>query len=100
MLASRRELLAAAGAVSALPLLSAFARPAGNAGLRTTVDALAEDYLTLVPETATNLGLDSGARGKLAAQLDDLSRAGVAKRAAFFDGYARRVGAIDRASLD
>jgi len=100
MLASRRELLAVAGAASVLPLLSACARPASNAGLRATVDALAEDYLALVPETATNLGLDSGARGKLAAQLDDLSRAGIAKRATFFEGYARRLGAIDRASLD
>jgi uncharacterized protein (DUF885 family) len=99
MFASRRELLAVAGAAGALPLLSAFAAPAGDARLRATADALSEDYLAVAPETATNLGLDSGARAKLASRLDDLSRAGVARRAALVDEYTRRVGAIDRALL-
>jgi uncharacterized protein (DUF885 family) len=100
MFASRREILVAAGAASALPFLSAFARPATDARLHATVDALAEDYLALSPETATNLGLDTGARVKLASRLDDFSRNGVGQRAALVGDYTRRIGAIDRASLD
>ncbi len=99
MIASRREVIAAAGAAAAFPLLSGFAMPAADAGLRATADALAEDYLRASPETATNVGLDTGVRSALAARLDDLSRSGVAQRAALAADYGRRIGAIDRASL-
>jgi uncharacterized protein (DUF885 family) len=97
---SRRDFLAAAAAAGALPLLSAFAVPASDSRLRATVDALAEDYLASAPETATNLGLDAGARAPLASRLDDLSGTGVARRAAIVDDYARRIAAIDPAALD
>lgn len=97
---SRRDILAAAGAAGALPLFPAFAAPAANGRLRATVDALAEDYLASAPETATSLGLDAGVRAGLASKLDDLSAAGIARRAALVDEYARRIAAIDLASLD
>jgi uncharacterized protein (DUF885 family) len=99
MLASRRDILAAAGAASALPLLSGFALPASDARMRALLDRLVEDYLRGLPESATNLGLDSGPRAALAARLDDLSRSGVAQRAALVADYAKRIAAIDRATL-
>ena len=90
---SRRELLslllaAAACGRRATPGAATPASP-GDTQALTLLDQIAEDLLRLFPETATSLGIDTGARAALRSQLADRSVDGV-----------RRVAAQVRASLD
>ena len=85
-LINRREALAALASTAALPLLpgctndSAPSAPAAPAP--TDQDALAlldqigESYLRFAPESATSLGIDTGARAALRSQLADRSAEG------------------------
>jgi uncharacterized protein (DUF885 family) len=102
---NRRRLLLAAAASG---LAAAARRPArdaphaaapGDAALGRYFDQVSERYLKAQPETATSLGLDTGARSGLKSQLADASMAYVeADRAMCRDGLAT-LAAIPDASL-
>ena len=80
---TRREALAALASVAALPLLSACddGRPS-TPGTKNESDAvallnsIADNLLKLLPESATSLGLDVGARASLRSHLSDRSANG------------------------
>ena len=61
----------------------------------TLLDQIAEDLLRLFPETATSLGIDTGARAALRSQLADRSAEGVARVRA----HVERIGTLPTASL-
>lgn len=100
---TRRHLIttsAAAMAYAASPAMArAVATRAPGTGFREAIDAFADDELTLAPETATSLGVDTGARASLRAQLSDNSPAGKARFAALTDSMMVRLNGIDRAAL-
>ena len=80
---SRREALAALAAAAALPLVNGCSRggsPAAassnDANALNVLDSAADNLLRLQPESATSLGIDSGARAALRSQLADRSEAG------------------------
>ena len=82
---SRREALAALASAAALPLVSACGRndaapPAPAAATETDaralLDGVADNLLRLLPESATSLGIDTGARAALRSQLADRSQEG------------------------
>jgi uncharacterized protein (DUF885 family) len=84
-LMSRREVIAALASTAALPLVPACGRDRANTAIAPTTtgaDALkllneiAENYLRLFPESATQLGIDTGARAALRSQLSDRSAEG------------------------
>src|SRR5688572_8338290 len=83
-LISRREALAALASTAVVPLASGCrSERAGiapgtkiEANVRALLDELAENLLRLVPESATSLGIDTGARASLRAQLTDRSASG------------------------
>ncbi len=102
---TRRTLLStgtAAAGLAAAPALAkvAAAKPAAAASpFRKTIDAIAEEALVFSPETATSLGIDTGARAGLRAKLSDGSVAGNARIAASVGNMMKRLKAIDRKSL-
>src|SRR6185312_15499644 len=86
---SRREALTALASAAALPLMSSCGRDSGpqaappssaststDADALTLLDSVADDLLKLQPESATSLGIDTGARAALRSQLADRSEAG------------------------
>jgi uncharacterized protein (DUF885 family) len=78
----RRHFLASAAAVSvagALPLRAAAVAANRDTALRAMLDRFFYARLDGSPEQATRLGLDTGARAALKAQLDDESAAGQAR---------------------
>ena len=89
-LINRREALAALASTTALPLLSACAdqpspastpSAAGNleADAQALLEQIGENYLRFAPESATSLGVDTGARAPLRSQLTDRSAEGQQK---------------------
>lgn len=87
-LISRRDALAVLASTAAVPMLPACnsSQPAIPATpMSTDTDALAlldqigENYLRFAPESATSLGVDTGARAALRSQLTDRSPDGVRK---------------------
>ena len=107
LLISRREALAALASTAVLPLASgcrsdpAVIPPAATieADARAVLDELAENLLRLLPESATSLGLDSGARASLRAQLTDRSAPGQQRIAAQLEGDLARANALDTSGL-
>jgi len=83
---TRRALLSsgsvAAGIAATPALAKVAARAARPTAFRQTIDGFAEEVLQLSPETATSLGVDTGARAGLRAKLSDGSEAGNARFAA------------------
>jgi len=79
---SRREALAALAAAAALPVTGCSrggspAAPASNdADALNVLDSAADHFLRLQPESATSLGIDTGARAPLRSRLADRSEAG------------------------
>lgn len=104
MAVDRRQLLlgaAAAGVAASAPGLS-WAAPAGpvaNPDLAALLDAFVQEMLVDSPETATSLGLDSGANAGLKSRLSDASAAGRRASIAAFEARRKRLRAIDHASL-
>jgi uncharacterized protein (DUF885 family) len=99
---NRRDLVAAASAAFALtPFAAARAQtdtPEG-AKLNALLDGFFQEGLRRNPESATQLGLDTGANADLRHNLADQSAAGIAEaRAANLDQLAR-LKTIDRAAL-
>lgn len=107
-LLSRREMLAALASAAALPLLSACgaARTSvpGAAGSAdgdaiALLDRIGNDLLNLFPESATSLGLDTGARAGLRAKLTDRSPAGEELIARQLRGDLAALAAVDTGRL-
>ena len=100
---SRRALIssgaAAAGAAATPALAKVAAKAAQPASFRATIDGIAEDVLRFSPETATSLGVDTGARAGLRAKLSDGSAAGNAKFATAIGGMMTRIHQVDRKAL-
>jgi uncharacterized protein (DUF885 family) len=99
---SRRELLLAAlsaTAIGAVPGLAWAAATPADTSFAKLLDDIAEEVLRLSPTGATGLGLDSGARAALKAQLEDLSPAGDQAWAAEVKSIQARLHAVNRASL-
>ncbi|AHG92927.1 protein of unknown function DUF885 (plasmid) [Gemmatirosa kalamazoonensis] len=105
---NRRELLAALASAATLPLLPGCARgrvtpptspaPRGGAALAVLND-VGENLLRLFPESATQLGIDTGARAELRSRLTDRSAEGRRRIAAQVRADLDRVDAIDTAGL-
>jgi hypothetical protein len=102
---SRREVLAALASTAALPFLSACAgegTPDSGSNEPTALTLLnqcAEDLLTLFPESATSLGIDTGNRAGLRAQLADRSESGKQRIAEQVRAGLARVNAFDATGL-
>jgi uncharacterized protein (DUF885 family) len=82
-LISRREALATIASTVSLQLMSACSREraaaptsTAEADARRLLDEIAEHLIHLAPETATSLGIDTGARASLRSQLADRSAEG------------------------
>ncbi|MBB4634065.1 DUF885 domain-containing protein [Longimicrobium terrae] len=106
-LLTRREMLAALAA-AALPLVSACGAaiaPVSSAAGGADGDAVAlldrigNDLLNLFPESATSLGLDTGARAGLRAQLTDRSPAGEERIARQLRADLAALAAVDGSRL-
>ncbi|HEX4913403.1 MAG TPA: DUF885 domain-containing protein [Vicinamibacterales bacterium] len=107
---NRREALAALASTAALPLLHGCssnstpppAATASNAQSEATrlLDDIGESYLRFAPESATSLGIDTGARAALRSQLADRSGEGVQKIANQVRQDLERVKAFDASGLD
>ena len=80
---TRRALLSSGSAAVGLASAPTFAKVAARAGrpasFRETIDEFADEVLQALPETATSLGVDKGARAGLRAKLSDGSAAGNAR---------------------
>jgi uncharacterized protein (DUF885 family) len=105
-LITRREVLAALAAAAALPLLPACAAQRGPAPLGTNdsdalvlLESVANNLLALLPEQATSLGVDTGARAALRSQLTDRSAVGQRRIAALLKADLARVDAFDTRAL-
>ena len=95
----RRELLLSGAALAlAEPALARASKPAkpGFAGL---LDRFADEILQLSPETATNLGLDKGARAALKYKLSDDSPAAETRWNTQMKSMRLRLAAVDRNKL-
>ncbi len=105
-LLTRREAIAALAGAATLPLMSACTRePASTvtthteAGARALLDDIGNSLLRRVPETATSLGLDTGARAELRSQLMDRSAEGQQAIASLLRQDLERARAFDATGL-
>jgi uncharacterized protein (DUF885 family) len=106
-LISRREALAALASTAVVPLTSGCrSEPAASApattieaDARALLDELADNLLRLLPESATSLGIDTGARAPLRAQLTDRSAAGPRRIASQLKSDLERANALDTSGL-
>jgi len=102
---SRREAVAALAAGTALPLLSGCAntlattRPSTDAQASALLDSIAENLLSLSPESATSLGIDKGPRAALRSQLSDRSALGQQRLRNTLAADLLRANAIDASGL-
>ena len=106
---TRRQALAAAASTTLLSactmrspaaLASASAKPRiDEAQANALLDSIAENLITLSPESATSLGIDKGTRAGLRSRLSDRSAAGQARIAAVVRSDLARVNAVDLSAL-
>jgi len=105
---SRREALAALASAAALPIVSACQKesaitppPAGpsEADAKALLESVGDNLLRLAPETATSLGLDTGARAALRSQLADRSAEGQKRLAEQVRTDLERVNAFNASGL-
>ena len=97
---NRREVIVATASALAAPSGAPAAQGQGaDARLRNLFDAFVAEDLAAHPETATQLGLDTGVYAVLRAKLTDVSAAGVAAAKALTRDQQRRLAAIGRADL-
>ncbi len=99
---SRRQVMQSGAAAAAIAGTARAAQP-GPSSAATAFDpmlaAFANEILLLSPETATQLGVDTGALAGLKSQLGDASPAGDAKWAAQVHAMQARLLQVDRAAL-
>ena len=109
---TRREALAALASAATLPLMSGCGRdgaappsappsapPNGEAAALALLDSVADNLLRLYPETATSLGIDTGARAALRSQLADRSAEGQQRLAKQVRADLERINASATAGL-
>ena len=106
---TRREVLAALASIAAVPLVSACtgdrsaasatASAPNEAKALALLDELGENFIHIVPEQATSLGIDIGARAGLRSLLTDRSAEGVQKFAAQLRTDLARLNAFDTSGL-
>jgi uncharacterized protein (DUF885 family) len=104
---NRREAIAAVLSSAVLPLLSACGRepssaaavPNADTDALALLDRLADDLLRLSPESATSLGIDTGARAGLRSALGDRSAEGQQRLASQIRGDLERVRGVDTSRL-
>ncbi len=103
---NRREVIATLLSAAALPLMPACAHddaasstPSGDAGALALLNDVGENLTRLLPEVATQLGLDTGARAALRSQLMDRSAGGRQHIADVVRADLARVNAIDVSTL-
>jgi uncharacterized protein (DUF885 family) len=106
LLMTRRDAIATLASTAALPLMAGCRQePASTASATNDADALAlldevaDNLLRLVPESATSLGIDTGARAALRAQLMDRSAAGQQRIASQLRHDLERANALDTSGL-
>src|SRR6516162_6841873 len=105
LLITRREAIAAL--VSAMPLVYGCARQNtpgestanSDANAVALLDSIAENLLRLNPETATSLGIDTGARAALRSELVDRSAEGTKKFADQVRADLEKAKALDTSGL-
>ncbi len=100
---TRRSLLQSAGAAGAMAFVPACTRVAAGAPATEADAALAETaeaFMAMYPESATTLGIDTGARAGLKSRLTDRSPAGQQAIATRLDGLIARLRGIDQTGLD
>jgi uncharacterized protein (DUF885 family) len=105
-LLSRREAIAALASAAALSLMPACARDGApppsapnEADALALLDGLADNLLRLLPESATSLGIDTGARAALRSQLADRSAEGQQRVAKQLRADLERVNAFNASGL-
>jgi uncharacterized protein (DUF885 family) len=99
--------MTAIASAAALPLLPGCTREEGTksssttteAAARALLDELADQLLRLLPESATSLGIDTGARSSLRSQLTDRSAQGQQRIAQQLRADLARVNAFDASGL-
>ncbi len=102
---NRREALAALSSITTIPLMSACTRDTQPAAITTTADAnallddVANNLLRLSPESATSLGIDTGARAPLRSQLGDRSIPGQRQIAAQLRSDLQRLDTLEALDL-
>ncbi len=98
---NRREAMLGGATAAALGPIPARAAPGGSEGARLSamLDAFFQQALRQSPETATNLGLDTGPNADLRGRLRDESTAGVAAAKALNADQLRQLEGVDRAAL-
>jgi len=102
MTTSRRDFLVAGSsalALSALPARAMAQATTADARAETLLAGMAEAMLVDAPETASGLGLDTGARAPLKARLGDKSPAGQARIAAHVKDRLAQLRAVDLDAL-
>jgi uncharacterized protein (DUF885 family) len=101
---SRRALLAMLGASGSVSLLGACKVPPASApppaSAAQFLDALAWQLIELSPESATSLGLDTGARAALRGRLGDRSQHGVEKIASLLQRALNQLQSYETDALD
>jgi uncharacterized protein (DUF885 family) len=107
---NRREALAALASTATLPLLHGCGNPSApsatvamantGADAAKLLDAIGDNYLRFAPESATSLGVDTGARAALRSQLADRSADGQKKVADQVRQDLERARAFDASGLD
>lgn len=101
---SRRRLLGAMGATTALTVLPGCvttpAAPTTPEGARALLDSFAWNLLEHEPGRASSLGVDTGARAYLRSRLADASQAGQNAYAATLSADLARARAVDKSALD
>jgi uncharacterized protein (DUF885 family) len=110
-LLTRREAIATLAGAATLPLMSACRRepvqsasttatsPDAEATARALLDDIGNSLLRRVPETATSLGIDTGARAELRSQLMDRSADGQQAVASQLRKDLERAKALDASGL-
>ena len=108
---NRRDALETLVSVAGIPLLSGCGRssrtptptptPAkpGDTAALALLDQIAEELLRLFPETATSLGIDTGARAPLRSQLTDRSADGVQRVTRHVRAALERINVLPTADL-
>ena len=107
---NRRKALATLASTATLPLLHGCGNPSApsttvatantGADAAKLLDAIGDNYLRFAPESATSLGVDTGARAALRSQLADRSAEGQKKVADQVRQDLERARAFDASGLD
>ncbi|QCI94916.1 DUF885 family protein [Novosphingobium sp. EMRT-2] len=97
---TRRAALGGLGATAAAFAIPARAAPASAADANALLDGIAWRLLDFFPETATSLGIDTGAHAALRAKLGDKSAAAQRAIAALLRADLARIAATDASGLD